>query len=179
MACLLTGCQSYDEAIALAQVGNPKAVDKLVRDIYGGNYDKFGLQADLCASSFGQMLDPVRRQNARAEDLCRSLLDSITYNIGQIALLCARNEKIERIIFVGSFLRINEISARLLAYAMQYWSHGTTRALFMEHEGYFGAVGCLMELMRGDGVPLPPTSAGEDAVSANSSRRNSAQTNEM
>lgn len=34
---------------------------------------------------------------------------------------------------------------KLLAYAMDYWSHGTLKALFLEHEGYFGAMGCLLQ----------------------------------
>lgn len=54
---------------------------------------------------------------------------------------------------MGNFLRVNPISMRLLAFAMDYWSRGTLKALFLEHEGYFGAVGCLLqfngELMSG------------------------------
>lgn len=34
---------------------------------------------------------------------------------------------------------------KLLAYAMDYWSKGTLKALFLEHEGYFGAIGCLIQ----------------------------------
>ena len=37
---------------------------------------------------------------------------------------------------------------KLLAYAANYWSGGTLQALFLEHEGYFGAVGCLLELLK-------------------------------
>ena len=37
-------------------------------------------------------------------------------------------------VFVGNFLRVNEISMKLLAYAMDYWSSGTLKALFLEHE---------------------------------------------
>jgi len=33
---------------------------------------------------------------------------------------------------------------RLLAYAMEYWSDGAMKAFFLEHEGYFGAVGALI-----------------------------------
>lgn len=73
-------------------------------------------------------------------------------------------KKCERVLFVGSFLRINDLSKHLLAYATDYWSKGSIKALFLEHEvklkqifinfiffylkniilkGYFGAVGCL------------------------------------
>lgn len=50
-----------------------------------------------------------------------------------------------QVVFVGNFLRVNQISMKLLAYAMDYWSHGTLKALFLEHEGYFGAMGCLLQ----------------------------------
>ena len=44
--------------------------------------------------------------------------------------------------------RINTIAMRSLSTAMEFWSSGTMKALFCEHEGYFGAVGCLLELMK-------------------------------
>lgn len=50
-----------------------------------------------------------------------------------------------QVVFIGNFLRVNPIAMKLLAYAMDYWSKGTMKALFLEHEGYFGAVGCLLQ----------------------------------
>ncbi|XP_040836953.1 pantothenate kinase 2, mitochondrial isoform X2 [Ochotona curzoniae] len=55
---------------------------------------------------------------------------------------------INQVVFVGNFLRINTIAMRLLAYALDYWSKGQLKALFSEHEGYFGAVGALLELLK-------------------------------
>ena len=43
-------------------------------------------------------------------------------------------QKIERVVFVGNFLRVNTISMKLLAYAMEFWSNGAMKALFLEHE---------------------------------------------
>jgi type II pantothenate kinase len=40
---LLTNCTSFEEALELAAHGDNTHVDKLVRDIYGGDYDKFHL----------------------------------------------------------------------------------------------------------------------------------------
>lgn len=40
-------------------------------------------------------------------------------------------------VFVGNFLRVNPIAMKLLAYAMDYWSDGTLKALFLEHEVCF------------------------------------------
>lgn len=148
LCCLLTGCETFEEAIALAQKGDSTKVDKLVRDIYGGDYPKFNLQGDTVASSFGNMISKDRMSAASKEDLARATLVTITNNIGSIARMCAVNEGIVKVVFVGNFLRVNPISMKLLAYAMDFWSKGTLKALFLEHEGYFGAVGCLMELMK-------------------------------
>lgn len=49
LCCLLTGCNSFEEAIELATEGDNKHVDKLVRDIYGGDYERFNLPGDLVA----------------------------------------------------------------------------------------------------------------------------------
>ena len=43
-------------------------------------------------------------------------------------------QKIDKVVFVGNFLRVNTISMKLLAYAMEYWSDGALKALFLEHE---------------------------------------------
>ena len=50
LCCLLTGCASFEEALSMAEEGDSTKVDKLVRDIYGGDYPKFGLPGDLVAS---------------------------------------------------------------------------------------------------------------------------------
>ena len=89
-----------------------------------------------------------KRTKTTPEDLARATLVTVTNNIGSIARMCAVNEKIDRVVFSGNFLRVNDISMNLLAYAMDFWSGGQTKALFLEHEGYFGAVGCLLELMK-------------------------------
>ncbi|XP_076250494.1 pantothenate kinase 3 fbl isoform X1 [Rhynchophorus ferrugineus] len=145
LCCLLTGCNTFEEAIGLAAEGDHTNVDKLVRDIYGGDYTKFGLPGDLVASSFGQMNSRDRRSKVSRQDLARATLVTITNNIGSIARMCAIQEKVEKVVFIGNFLRVNPIAMKLLAYAMEYWSNGSMKALFLEHEGYFGAVGCLLQ----------------------------------
>lgn len=147
LCCLLTGCESFEEALSMAEDGDSTKVDKLVRDIYGGDYTKFGLPGDLVASSFGKMNCEENRSLVSNKDLARAMLVTITNNIGSIARMCAVNQKIGRVVFVGNFLRKNTIAMKLLSYAMDYWSKGTLKALFLKHEGYFGACGALLELM--------------------------------
>lgn len=94
------------------------------------------------------MMSKEKREAASKEDLARATLITITNNIGSIARMCALNENINQVVFVGNFLRVNTIAMRLLAYALDYWSKGQLKALFSEHEGYFGAVGALLELLK-------------------------------
>ncbi|OWF45342.1 pantothenate kinase 3-like [Mizuhopecten yessoensis] len=158
LCCLLTNCDTFEEAIALASKGDNTKVDKRVKDIYGGDYNRFHLPGDIVASSFGQMHLKDKREQSSREDLARATLTTITNNIGSIARMCAVTEKIERVVFVGNFLRVNTISMKLLAFAMEFWSDGAMKALFLEHEGYFGAMGCMMEYISsrsGDSFSYP------------------------
>lgn len=50
LCALLTGVDSFEEAIELAEQGDSNRVDKLVQDIYGRDYAKFGLAGDVVAS---------------------------------------------------------------------------------------------------------------------------------
>lgn len=50
--------------------------------------------------------------------------------------------------FVGNFLRINTVSTKLLAYAMDFWSKGQLRALFLEHEVSTRPISCRMTLTK-------------------------------
>ncbi|KAG2465375.1 LOX3B oxidase, partial [Polypterus senegalus] len=121
-------------ALEMASHGDSTRVDKLVKDIYGGDYERFGLPGWAVASSFGNMMCKEKRESVGKEDLARATLVTITNNIGSITRMCALNENINRVVFVGNFLRINTLSMRLLAYAMDYWSKGQLKALFLEHE---------------------------------------------
>ncbi|TMS36474.1 hypothetical protein L596_003625 [Steinernema carpocapsae] len=147
LCCLLCGCESFDEAIILASKGNNKNVDKLVKDIYGKGYDNVGLPEDTVAASFGKLSNREECEKATRADLAHSALVTTTNNIGSVALNAANHCGIDRIVFVGNFLRVNPIAARLLSNAMDFWSRGTKKALFLQHEGYFGSVGCLEELV--------------------------------
>jgi len=145
---LLTDVENFEDAMKLAEKGDPTKVDMMVGDIYGEDSDaleKLGLAADIVASSFGKLVskeDPAR--GLTQGDLARALLSLVTNNIGQVAYLNAKLHKTPRIYFVGSFLRHNMISQRRLAYAIDYWSKGEMEGLFLEHEGYFGALGAFL-----------------------------------
>jgi type II pantothenate kinase len=147
---LLAGADSFEAAITLAEKGDSHRVDKLVRDIYGGDYARFGLGGDVVASSFGHMANSEKRKDARPEDLAKATLVTVTNNIGAIARMCASISGVERVVFVGNYLCGNVMSMQMLAYAMEYWSQGQVKALFLRHEGYFGALGCLLNRLNSE-----------------------------
>ena len=168
---LLTDSENFEDVMRLAARGDPSKVDMMVGDIYGENSDaleKIGLKASLVASSFGKLVakeDPAA--GLKQEDLARALLLMITNNIGQVAYLNAKLTKTRRIYFVGNFLRENKISQRRLSFAIDYWSKGEMEALFLEHEGYFGALGAF--LLSQD-IPLPDGTSSRSYKRASTSQ---------
>lgn len=77
------------------------------------------------------------------QNLARATLVTKTSNIGSMAWVYAVNDKINRVVFVGNFLHANTFSMKLLINPLDYWSKSQLKALFLEHERYFGAVGTL------------------------------------
>ena len=84
----------------------------------------------------------------------------VTNNIAQVAYLNAQQHACERIYFIGNFLRHNELSCQRLSYAINFWSAGRMEALFLEHEGYFGALGAFLLSARDTGAAASPGSGG-------------------
>jgi type II pantothenate kinase len=150
---LFTRCSSFEEAMDMAETGDSKQIDMLVRDIYGGSYSNMNLDGDMVASSFGKLVMKENpREGLKEEDLAIALLMMITNNIGQVAYLNAKLHGCRRIFFAGSFLRHNAVSCRRLAFAINFWSKATMDALFLEHDGYFGAIGTFLQSAFGDDV---------------------------
>mmetsp|Transcript_26256 Transcript_26256/g.39749 ORF Transcript_26256/g.39749 Transcript_26256/m.39749 type:complete len:595 (-) Transcript_26256:156-1940(-) len=146
---LLTDAEDFESVLGLAEKGDSSMADMMVGDIYGKDskaLEKIGLPSNLVASSFGKLVaktDPAEGLNQ--EDVARALLLMVTNNIGQVAYLNAQLHKTPRIYFVGNFLRQNSISQHRLSYAINYWSKGEMEALFLEHEGYLGALGSFLK----------------------------------
>ncbi|KAI0980314.1 hypothetical protein GJ496_005185 [Pomphorhynchus laevis] len=151
---LLTGATSFEEALQLALNGDSNNIDTLVKDIYGGDYKRFNLHGNVVASSFGNIgKNMALSEEASIEDLAKTTLVTILNNLTSIVCLCAKTMDITKILFVGSFLRNNEQSLKLISIGMHYWTNGSIQPIFLEHEGFMGAVGCLRKyvLDNGDG----------------------------
>lgn len=144
----LTSCKGFKEAIAMANSGDNSQVDLLVRDIYGRDYVEHGLKGDVVASSFGKLTRPEWRSTAKPSDVALSALVMISVNIAALAHLHAEAHGAKSVMFVGSFLHENPIALKTLSYYTQYASKETRKALFLEHDGYFGAVGALLRFLK-------------------------------
>ncbi|KAI5963090.1 uncharacterized protein KGF55_002882 [Candida pseudojiufengensis] len=166
---LLTDAKDYNEMLEMAQRGDNENIDLLVGDIYGTNYNKIGLKANHIASSFAKVFKKLRFNNNdyksstnhqithkplltsseklsqfKQEDIARSLLFSISNNIGQIAYLHALRFNLKRIYFGGSYISGHMQTIHTLSFAVNFWSKGDMESYFLRHEGYLGSVGAFM-----------------------------------
>ena len=141
--------QDFDELLSLAEQGDHRTVDMLVKDIYGADYTTLGLPADLIASSFGNIIKLGENSHESPPfskaDIARSLLYIISNDIGQISCLYAMLHKVKRIYFGGFFLRHRPVSLHTISFAINYWSKGEVHANFLRHEGYLGAIGAFLK----------------------------------
>ncbi|KAI9501708.1 hypothetical protein GGI25_006247 [Coemansia spiralis] len=138
---LLTGEQSFDQMLEMTKAGDNTRVDLMVGDIYGTNYDKIGLKAtNIAATMAGVYRESLDKRYGDA-DIARSLLYMVSNNIGQIAYLNAQLHGIRHIYFGGYFIRGHPLTMHTLSYAINFWSKGAMRALFLRHEGFLGATG--------------------------------------
>ncbi|KAI5964439.1 hypothetical protein KGF57_000931 [Candida theae] len=152
---LLTDAKDYNEMLEMASQGDNENIDLLVGDIYGSNYNKIGLKANHIASSFAKVFKKLRFNNKpmttaerlsqfKQEDIARSLLFSVSNNIGQIAYLHALRFNLKRVYFGGSYISGHMQTIHTLSYAVNFWSKGDMQSYFLRHEGYLGSVGAFM-----------------------------------
>eukprot|EP00696_Hemimastix_kukwesjijk_P011488 gnl/Hemi2/24420_TR8210_c0_g1_i1.p1 gnl/Hemi2/24420_TR8210_c0_g1~~gnl/Hemi2/24420_TR8210_c0_g1_i1.p1 ORF type:complete len:374 (-),score=134.79 gnl/Hemi2/24420_TR8210_c0_g1_i1:117-1238(-) len=145
---LITHCEDFKSALDMASRGDNRQADMLVGDIYGDHdYSSIGLSKDIIASCFGKlvMMSPEAVRNIRQEDIALALLKMIAFNIGQIAYLNAVRYNVKRVFFAGNFIQNNTTTMRSLSFATDYYSQGAIQALFLRHEGFFGALGAFLE----------------------------------
>lgn len=90
------------------------------------------------------MLSTLEGDQFRPEDVALSLLRMLSYNIGQIAHLNARVHGLDRIYFGGNFIRDHPYTVADISYAVDFWSGGEMKALFLRHDGYLGAIGAFI-----------------------------------
>lgn len=132
----------------MARTGDNRKTDLLVRDIFGGAAEDFGLKAKLLASSFGKvnelyLPDASQRKFANA-DCVKSLMVMICFTVSQLATLVAKQEGLQHICYLGKLTRRGSYAAEYLQYATDYWDK-QARVSFHNADGHLGAIGCLLE----------------------------------
>nr|XP_043613824.1 pantothenate kinase 1 [Erigeron canadensis] len=152
---LLTKCKSFDDLLEMSHRGNNRVIDMLVGDIYGGmDYLKIGLSSTTIASSFGKAVSENKElEEYKPEDVARSLLRMISNNIGQIAYLNALRFGLKKIFFGGYFIRGHAYTMDTISVAVDFWSKGEAKAMFLRHEGFLGALGAFMNYEAVEGFP--------------------------
>jgi len=142
---LLTGMRDYDEMLKCSQNADSARVDMLVGDIYGRDYAKVGLSSDVIASSFGRVvMEEGDLSDYSKADITLSLLRMISYNIAHLATMNAKAHGLQRIFFGGYFIRGHAYTMNTISFAVNFWSKGETKAMFLRHEGFLGALGAFL-----------------------------------
>lgn len=108
---LLFEGNDLSDALLAGLKGDSRNIDMSVGDIYGSNYDKIGLPAEVVASSFGKIKDytPEQIKDLKKEDISLSILNMIMFNTLTIAHLVSQIEKIDKIVMIGHHLKILEL----------------------------------------------------------------------
>lgn len=138
LATMILGVSSYDELLELCSQGNANDVDLLYSDIDSIN------GSDVLAVSLGKLALGIGKEFKR-EDIAKSIINMIAYNIGHVAYLAGKLEGLHKICFVGNFIRGYDYTMDRISFAVKYWSKGNSEALFLKHDGYFGALGSLFD----------------------------------
>lgn len=122
----------------MAEQGDNKSVDMLVRDIYGCGYDEPDLESELIASSLckttrSSLDTSCSRENHLSKfkqaDVITSILVMICYDLSQIASLHARIHNISRVFFGGYFVHNCGITMKFLKHGISYWSQVSVHLL--------------------------------------------------
>mmetsp|Transcript_19347 Transcript_19347/g.42213 ORF Transcript_19347/g.42213 Transcript_19347/m.42213 type:complete len:472 (-) Transcript_19347:61-1476(-) len=145
---LCPDCPDFSKATLLAAEGDEARVNLHVEDIYGGDYSLSSgrtLSGSLTASFFAK---GIAEKPDDAAKLC-ALMKMVAQNICQMAFLNAVKHGVRRIVFTGNFLRHNPVARDAIAQNMEgvskaYSDSEPFHAIFLHHEGYFGALGTFL-----------------------------------
>ena len=137
LAAALFGERDFDAIAALAQRGDRRRVDLLVRDIYPEG--DFSLPGEINAASFAKL---AREGAARgdAADLAHAIMGLVGENVALICAGLAARADVKRIAFGGSTLRANPALTAILGGACTVLGRSPH---FLVEGQYAGAVGAL------------------------------------
>lgn len=148
---MMTGIRDFNKIIEMGQSGDHSGVDYLVKDIYGDKSRFKELQMDWLASSFARVGNDSETEPSalgdkyKKEDIIASVMFMISYNVAQIATLVSQMHDIDDIIFVGNYVKANDIGKEKISFGVDLNSGYTKRPLFLTFDGYLGAIGAFLQ----------------------------------
>jgi type II pantothenate kinase len=132
-------------AANFGKLGRGAHVRVVTRDGKSGAGAGSDVDADVKdGESRGERDRVTMKQSVKRQDVARALLEMISMNAAQLAYLNAVRARVSRIIFAGNYLRQNELAMSAISYAINFWTKGEMKALFLKHEGYFGSMGMFL-----------------------------------
>ncbi|MFJ7826370.1 type II pantothenate kinase [Psychrobacillus sp. NPDC096623] len=135
----LTGISDFEEIIKQSRVGSRSDVDVLVSDIYKNN--KLPIKGTLTASNFGGIaLNP--NSDSSATDLLAGVQGIIGEVVASLCIQVADAHHVEDIIYIGTTLEDNELLQQIIE---SYTILKQKNPIFLDHHGYSGAIGALLE----------------------------------
>ncbi|WP_051359315.1 type II pantothenate kinase [Paucisalibacillus globulus] len=134
---LITGKNDFSSYITMAEKGDNRNSDLLVRDIYAPNEPPiFG---DLTAANFGKV---HVNEAANENDYLASVMQLIGETIILLAGQVARSKQVNRIVFVGSTLVNNKALKNIFSSFKDAMSY---EPIFLEKGSHAGAIGAFID----------------------------------
>lgn len=129
LARLLFHAKSFRQVVRLSERGTD-ALDLKVADLCGDAAGSRCIAPDALASSFGRLYLDAKgdRPRPRKEDIARSLIHMVSYNLGYLAYLVGTAHGVRRIFFAGKFINnydftMESITQGVNFYMQQYDQH--------------------------------------------------------
>jgi type II pantothenate kinase len=164
--CLFKNSKNFNEIIKLSKNGKSESIDLSIQELIGtgGQDQPTNWNSDTLAASMTK-LSPQAKQ----EDVAKSLVRMVSYNIGYIAYLVSLIHSCKRIYFSGKFINKHEPTMEAISYAVKFYqnweppdadsspghkpqskslSSNQVDVRFLHHEGYVGAIGALLASIR-------------------------------
>ena len=132
------------QAINGALEGDSSGVDMSVGDIYGGTYEKLGLDARMLASSFGRLQHvDVGKADINKNDIARSLLTMVCVNNLILSKQIAHLEKIKNVVWIGSHVDMLEYM-QMSSDTFGFLAHHEAKLIFPTYHSFLGSLGLLL-----------------------------------
>lgn len=118
---LCFGAKSFKEVVKLSEKGSD-ALDMRISDVIGDTAGSRTLPCDTLASSFGRLYtDPDTKDRWKKEDVARSAIRMISYNIGYLGLLLAKIHNIKRVFFSGKYISDHNFTMKTITQAITFY----------------------------------------------------------